>query len=70
MRHSNSKLATQSYQLLRGKAHALLEEKFPGKKKRYAWLKRNSPKMHMSEMNKAELTALIEKLSEPPEGTR
>lgn len=62
MRSNHSQLATQSYQLLRGKAHAILEAKFPNRKKRYAWLKKNSPRQHMSEMNKGQLTALISKL--------
>ncbi len=60
MNHAH--LAMQSYQLLRGKAHALLEEAFPHKKKRYAWLKRNAPSSHMSELNKEQLVALINKI--------
>jgi hypothetical protein len=62
MKSNYSRLAMQSCQLLRGKAHALLEEKFPEKKKRYRWLKRNSPKMHMSQMNREQLKTLISKL--------
>ena len=59
---SSARLATHSFQFLRGKAHALLEELFPNPKKRYAWLKRNAPKSHMSELNKEQLITLINKL--------
>jgi len=54
--------AINSYQLLRGKAHALLEEIFPNKVERYAWLKRYAPKMHMSKCTKKELEYVIDLL--------
>lgn len=60
---SQRHLASQSLQFLRGKAHALLEEKFPRKPERYAWLRRNSPKLHMSQMDREELRALIGKIA-------
>lgn len=49
----------RSFQILRGKAHELLEEVFPSKPKRYAWLLRHFPKIHMSQMTKEELEKII-----------
>lgn len=54
-----NKLATDSFQFLRGKAHWMLERIFPGKHQRYRWLKRNMFHMHISQMNKHELRQLI-----------
>lgn len=59
---NHSEKALNSYQVLRGKAHQLLEEKFPDRRIRYAWLTRNFPKVHMSQMNKEELHAVIAKI--------
>ena len=53
MSHAN--LAKQSLQYLRGKAHALAEEKFPDRHLRYAWLKENAPNVHMSQLRREQL---------------
>ena len=65
-----SQMVLGSLQFLRGKAHMLLAERFPEKKKRYAWLKRNSPgSVHMSELDREQLKEVISKL-EKNEGNR
>jgi len=63
MRSHHAQLALWSYQYLRGKAHALLEARFPCKAKRYNWLSHNAPALHISQMTKEQIVALIKKLS-------
>lgn len=62
IRPNHKAKAANSYQILRGKAHALLEEIFPNPAERYAWLKRSAPKMHMSKCTKEELEEIIDLL--------
>ncbi|MEW6610676.1 MAG: hypothetical protein AB1352_03585 [Patescibacteria group bacterium] len=63
IRPNHKTKAANSYQLLRGKAHELLEEIFPNPAERYAWLKRYAPKMHMSKCTKEELEYIIKLLT-------
>ncbi|PIY95823.1 MAG: hypothetical protein COY66_05820 [Candidatus Kerfeldbacteria bacterium CG_4_10_14_0_8_um_filter_42_10] len=63
MKSNHAQLALSSFQYLRGKAHLLLEARFPNKLRRYSWLKKFAPAMHISQMNKEELVWLINKLS-------
>jgi hypothetical protein len=60
---SKKKKAQNSYQLLRGKAHELLRIRFGHSYRRqHQWLKAQGHKLHMSQMTKPELRAVIEQL--------